>query len=421
MIKLMKKILVIAVLVFFTFSLSFADDFHYNNIIVGDRASGMGGAYIGVADDAAGMYYNPAGVAYSVGRNLSASVNAYHNLQKKFDGVIGDYGWKRKSSALIPNFFGIIQPVGDIKLGLSYAVPDSIKEDQDQVFFNVNPNVDRYVINLNNDDNTYNVGVTISKDITKSFASGLTLYLHRRESQMIFNQFVERTSPAAYEWTNNYLETNETGIKPVVGFMFSFMDKVSLGLTASKIFVLDSKSTYQATKARSGYSGLPTSLPDLTPSATFSVTEAKRKYPLNIGFGVAYFPSNKLIISGDVNYYSKVTDDTFGDKKSVINVALGTEYYLTKSWALRAGLFTNMSNSKNLPYTSRTEFSPIPEDTDLYGGSLSISRFTRNTSITLGGNFSYGTGKAQVIGGSNALQDETIKSWTIFISSSYSY
>ncbi len=198
----------LALLMTFVFlvSLSMADDFHYNNIIVGDRAAGLGGAYIAVSDDAAGMYYNPAGVSYSIGRNLSASVNAYYNLEKKFEGVIGSYGWKRKSSALIPNFFGIIQPLGSIKLGLSYAVPDSIKEDQDQVFFNVNPNVDRYIINLNNDDNTYNIGVTVAKDISKSFATGLTLYLHRRETQTIFNQFVERTSPSSHEWTGSYLE-----------------------------------------------------------------------------------------------------------------------------------------------------------------------------------------------------------------------
>ncbi len=397
-----------------------ADDFHYNNIIVGDRAAGLGGAYIAVSDDAAGMYYNPAGVAYTVGRNLSASVNAYHNLEKKFDGVIGSYGWKRKSSALIPNFFGIVQPVGDIKLGLSYAVPDSIKEDQDHVFFNVNNNVDRYVINLNNDDNTYNIGITVAKEISKSFSTGLTLYLHRRENQIIFNQFIERTGPAAYEWTGNYLETNETGIRPVIGLMFSPADKFSVGLSLSRIFVIDSSSTYQFTQSRQGYSAAPTNLPDLTPSATFSVTDSKRKYPYHLGVGFAYFPSNAFLCAFDINYFSRVDDDIFGDKKAVINLALGAEYYITRSWAIRAGLFTNRSNSESLPVT-RSEFSPIPEDTDLYGGTLSISRFTRNTSVTLGGSFSYGTGKAQVVSGSNSLQDETIRSWTIFISSSYSY
>ncbi len=416
----MKKIGFV-VLLFLVATVSYADDFHYENVIIGDRASGMGGAYIAISDDASGMYYNPSGVAYSVGRNLSASVNAYHNLEKKFEGVIGSYGWKRRSSSLIPNFFGIIQPIGTIKVGLSYAVPDSIKEDQDQVFFRVNPNVDRYVINLNNDDNTYNVGVTVAKDLTKNFAMGLTMYLHRRETQLVFNQFVERTSPAAYEWTNNYLETSETGIKPVLGFMFSPIDKLSLGLKLSKVFIFDSNSVYQETLSRNGYNSPPTNLANVTPSATFLTTDKKRKYPYNIGFGVAYFPSNSLIISGDINYYSKVDDDVFGDKKAVLNIALGTEYYFSKSWAMRAGIFTNGSNSPDLPVITRTAFSPIPEDTDIYGGSLSISRFTRNTSVTLGGSFSYGTGKSQVVSGSNATQDETIRSWTIFISSSYSY
>jgi len=202
--------------------------------------------------------------------------------------------------------------------------------------------------------------------------------------------------------------------------MFSPADRFSIGISLSKIFLFDSSSTYQFTQSRSGYSGDPTYLSDITPNTSIAVTDAKRKYPYQIGVGLAYFPTNAFLCALDINYFTRVDDYVFGDKKSVVNIAAGAEYYLSRNWALRAGLFTNMSNSESLP-VSRTVFSPIPEDTDLYGGTISISRFTRNTSVTLGGSFSYGTGKAQVIAGSNSLQDETIRSWTIFISSSYSY
>ena len=52
-----------------------ADQFHYNNFIMGDRAVGMGGAYGGVSDDASGMIYNPAGLAFALSNDISGSAS----------------------------------------------------------------------------------------------------------------------------------------------------------------------------------------------------------------------------------------------------------------------------------------------------------------------------------------------------------
>src|SRR3990172_7727877 len=91
------RLILVMAFVLMSASVSVADDLHYNNILIGDRVSGMGGAYTGVSDDPAGLYYNPAGIVYSTGRSLSASVNAYHSLTKTYEGVIGGNDWKRDS------------------------------------------------------------------------------------------------------------------------------------------------------------------------------------------------------------------------------------------------------------------------------------------------------------------------------------
>ena len=57
----------------------------------------------------------------------------------------------------------------------------------------------------------------------------------------------------------------------------------------------------------------------------------------------------------------------------------------------------------------------------MYGGSLTVSHFTKNTSISVGGSYKYGDGEAKVAGGVNGIQDVTADNWTLFISSSYSY
>lgn len=394
----------------------FADEYHYNNILIGDRASGMGGAYTGVSDDPSGLYYNPAGIVYSSGRNLSASVNAYYNLTKTYDKAIGGYDWQRKSSALLPNFFGVIQPVSDkARIGFSYAVPDSSLEDQDQTFRNVPASlgnatyISEFVINFNNDDNTYNYGPTVAVELSDNLSTGLTFFVHQRKAQVINNQLV-RLSDGRFEWSNIYAETNEWGVKPVFGIMWAPFKKVSLGLSASKTIVVSSDTERQVT-----FKGIDYSKDQV--DRVISSTEEKRKYPYEVRFGFGYFHSESFLLSGDLAYYSKVKDPAFGDKTWVVNGALGAEYYLDRNWAVRAGVFSNMANTYKIEEGEKNQ----PEHINLYGGSLSLSRFSRNTSITLGGSLSYGKGEAQVIRESIAIQDVNTIAWTLFLSSSYSY
>ena len=392
---------------------AYADEFHYNNILIGDRASGMGGAYTAISDDPSGMFYNPAGIAYAKGNSMSASVNAYHAVSKKYDGVIGGNGWKRNSSALLPNYFGVLQPFGKLKAGFSYAVPDSSQEDQDQTFYNLastipGVTVDSYVINFNNSDAINNFGPSVATELTDNLSVGLTLYAHKRNSHLIFNQLVQLSNGSS-EWTNQYLETDEWGVRPVVGLMWAPMDKLSVGLSLAKTFVFTSDTKLQMTgKDTVG-----------TLTRSDQTVGDKREYPYQINAGVAWFPTPELLLSAELSYFTKEDYMMLGVRKTleqVINGAIGAEYYLNRDWAVRGGFFTNRSNAPDVTVND----TGLTEKIDLYGGSLTLSHFTRNTSITAGGSFSYGSGDAHVRD-TPAIQNATTSSWTLFVSSSYSY
>jgi len=388
---------------------STADEFHYNNFLIGDRAAGMAGAYTAVSDDPTGLYYNPAGIVYGTGRNLSASVNAYYNSKKEYDNVLAGNSWTRTSSSLLPNFFGITQPMGKLKYGFSYAVPDSISEDQDQVFYNIPSGggltITQYVLNFNNDDNTYQFGPSLAGEITNNLSMGATLYFHRRSSQMTLNQLIY-LSDGSFQWENQYVELSEQGLRPIVGLMWSPAEKVTIGLAVSKVYVTSSDLRSQLTTKSA--SPVPTNTID---HSDISSTE-KRDYPVEVRAGIAYFASSRLLLTVDGMYYNKVTD-----RVSVLNGAVGAEYYLDKNWAVRGGLFSDMANTPDLAAGKTNQLEKI----DNYGISASISNFTRNTSITLGTSITTGSGKAQIITDDPAIQHASTFGWNLYLSSSYSY
>jgi len=400
-----------------------ADEFHYNNILIGDRASGMGGAYTAISDDPSGMYYNPAGIAYSIGKNLSASVNAYNVSKRTYKGVIGGQDWTRTSSTLLPNFFGIIQPVGKVKLGFSYAVPDSNQEDQDQSFkysFD-NWGSTTHVINFNNNNTTNLFGPSAALQLSDTFSVGTTLYVHLRNTEAIFNSTKQSDDKKYHEWVNEYRESDEFGIKPIIGVMWTPVDKLSLGAAVSKTVILKSEVLQQSNSSTAlNQSFDNTNGPVVLDrnNESLATSAHKRTYPYQVTAGAAYFANSSLLISGDLSYFSAYDFrwiDGVAKRRAVINGAIGTEYFLNKNWALRGGLFTDFANTPAVMEGVTDQLEHI----DMFGGSMSLSHFTKNTSISFGGNYKAGSGKSQIFG--ENIQNATASNWSVFVSSSYSY
>lgn len=407
-----------------------ADEYHYNNILIGDRAAGMGGAYTAISDDPSGLFYNPAGIAYTQGSNVSASANALHQSKTVYKDALGagsDY--ERNSSALLPNFFGIIQPLGKGRIGFSYAVPDSTVEDQNQAFLDPNISISRYAIIFNKSDTTYNFGPSYALELTKEFSVGATLYGHYRRNEMILNQIVNKPN-GTYEWSNLFYKNTEWGIKPILGLMWSPTSKLSAGLSLSQVNILQSSTVDQrmcssdisntATppNANGGCNWVDTAYTQTpAPVNVISLSDSKKTYPITSTIGVAYFPSKALIVSGDFSYYAKTKDNFFGDKVATWNAAVGAEYYWNEKWALRGGLFTDRANT---PKVKAGNGISDAEHVDLYGGSLSASYFTRQSAITFGSTYRYGVGQAELLANDKA-QDVKMQALTLFLSASYFY
>ena len=394
-----------------------ADEYHYNNIIIGDRAAGLAGAYTAISDDASGLFYNPAGIVFSEDLQLSASANAIHETELTYKSVLNGGDWKRKSSNVVPNFFGMTSKLGAGYLGFSYAVTDFEVEDQDSSFNNI-PGVPLFIININQQDKITKFGPSYARQINDQWDFGITLYLHDRERELIQNQWI-RLPDTSFEWSSLYFETSESGFEPVIGFMWSPDETISLGLSMRKTFITSSKSRTQQTC--SSDVGLLVQLPQCIQSSgspqdpTIFTSNDERDLPLNVRLGFAYFPTPRLLYSADISYFEKVNSDSF-NAEEVINFAIGIEYYFNAEWALRGGYFTNNSNTPDISPGGEGQNDHV----DLSGITLSLTKFSRSSSLTFGFASSSGDGKAQITGTSD-IQDLKQSIQTIYLSTSYNF
>ena len=411
----------------FVVSDAFADDYHYVNMLVGDRATGLGGAYTAVSDDPAGCFFNPAGIAFAPHSSLSASVNAFATSTKTYQNALLDVNgnnrdWEQESSSLVPNFFGIVRKFGSGMVGFSYAVPDSIQRRQKQTFHDIRSvipdnNIGLYTININDNDKTYLIGPSYAYGFSDSFSVGATLYLYYRDMEVIRNQLLQFEQGEHY--LINYYETKAAwGYKPILGTIWEPIDKLALGLSVSKIYVASSdneqQTTFRDTTRDEPY--VEDYNYDFSDTDTIyfrsSTDSEKDKFPLSASLGLAYFASPKLLFSGNITYYEEVSD-----REAIYNFALGTEYYLTDTFAVRAGFFTDNANTPDLSSGDDNQ----PEHIDIYGTVLSATRFGRTSSISLGMSYGLGKGDAQIVQNNSTIQDVKIENFTAYVSASYHY
>ncbi|MCL5807978.1 MAG: hypothetical protein M1418_05455 [Deltaproteobacteria bacterium] len=401
-----------------------SDEFHYNNMIIGERAAGMGGAFTALANDTSGMYYNPAGIVHAHTKSLSASVNAYYSLSKKYSGVIAGADLKRNYSAIVPNFFGVQQPVGPVSLGFSYSVPEHAFENMDETFIDLptnqetqqhygNPNlrIAHYALNLNTEDSINEFGPSVAIKVSETLSLGLTLYVHKRSSLFIENELLQ-LSNGRDRWNNYYVKINEWGTRPILGLLWQPSERFSFGAALSRTFVVDSDVTYQETN----HSTL-----DDTPVLNHQriTSSDKQGYPWQCRLGAAYRITPAWLVSGDVALYPGFGYDMVGtrvERESVVNVALGTEYSPWKDWVFRGGVFTNRSNSPDITADAKSGVEKI----DMYGVAGSITfRIMQNT-ITVGGNYGQGSGTAHITS-NQVAQDVSAQTWNVFIATTYLY
>lgn len=429
---------------------SFADEFHYKDILVGDRAAGMGGAYTAIADDASGLYYNPAGVVYATSPKISGSVNAYNYKTTEYSNInSSNHKWKRTSSGMVANYFGATQPLGeDSTVGFSIAIPNYDLEDQSDEFTNFTPStaakdlgmttIDNQQIDFNNQDTTTLAGVSYATTVNKDLSVGVTLYGYMRKKELTNWQHVRATGVIPADQTNagqnalldgtfyQKIQTEEFGLQPRLGVMWAPAPKVSVGLMAQTTFMITQNPESRESSTNNLCTESATESGDFTNCSTFDnqldpldLSQASssslqknqdNELPVEVNLGVAYFATDALLYSADFGYASKT--DVY---EATWNLAGGVEYFLNPTWAVRGGLYTNNANTKSDVATYKLDH------VNMIGGAFSLSRYTKGSNITVGINYAQGSGEADLFNSSTRVQNVSVNSLNFFISTAATF
>lgn len=407
-------------------SVALADIYHYNNVLVGERAIGIGGAYTAVADDASGVYYNPAGVAFAQSNDISGSGNAFYQKSTKFENVIGGQNYTETAGGTFAPFLGVLNKLDRFIPGLvgAFAMYTSDTELLDQndrwptIYIGQEgtklTSLQGFHRTVQLRTATSHIAAGVGYRLSGRMSAGLAVrYTTISELSQDFQQsdsVVEETASGTavvtqvvkqYGNSRNSLEAK--GVEPTLGLQMALGQSISLGLSIRKGSWLSQKRTVASDTlqtAQSSDSGVTATTGALVVESA-SASDAKSSNPLGaipgeVRVGAAWFPSPKLMASGDISYFDAAAGSKgAGRREAVLNYAAGVEYYVTPSVAMRGGYFTN---NDSRPEVTAAKYSG-GTNINYKGGSLFAAYIQPNSQISVGAVLQNGTGKSQKVQG----------------------
>lgn len=476
----------------FQSQVSFGDQFHYNNVLIGDRAIGLGGAYTAIADDASGVFYNPAGLGFALSNDVSGSANAFYSRKIVYKKTIGTSDFEEKSNGPVPSFLGGLQKLDHIAKGLVFAfgmyTPDSELKDQDDLIPSTSLTTPSPCIKkdasgnpvdvngaITSDANAYQYGAarpavvlerfhrTSNQRGSTFFAGGALGYrisagtaIGFGVNYMTVDELVQEYQDVRMKQSKclasgsyiNVVSQNSQNIRqylkaialqPVLGFQTAIFDRLSLGITM-KFGSFISQSFDQSAEIRAttlteddqkavdaAGGGTVASSSSASIGQFYSVTKDQnpmgKSLPSEYRLGLAYFASTRLLLAYDAIMYGKTkagfieNSGELYQRGSILNHALGAEYYLTAAIPIRLGFFTN---SDTRPKVKAGE-SGQADHVDYKGFSMFLAWVQPNSQVGAGGVVQTGSGDAQKIAGSTDIQKVEASSFTFAFSASHSF
>jgi long-chain fatty acid transport protein len=309
---------------------------------VGTRAFGMGGAYVGLADDATAIYWNPAGLAgQQNGFNLFMT-DVIPTATYKYDPAVIDAATV-SNHYISPNFFANYN-LGRLTLGLGAYVPAGLGaewEGEDLAAFGGD-------FEWMSKIGVFNISPAAAYQVNEAVALGAAVNIYYGMMDMKRGMDADENGALDAQY-----EESSTG----------FGYGVSLSALWHARKCLDVGITYR-TKTTVAFEGTAKNSAFAAFNAEETDFERDLAWPMWLGVGVAAHPMDNLTVTVDVQYsqwsdteeeivtdYLDPTWDSQIDQQDknimvldwedAIQYRLGAEYMATEELAVRAGYYND--------------------------------------------------------------------------------
>lgn len=357
----------------------------FNPIGSGARAIGMGGAFIGVADDATAGSWNPGGLIQLTTSEFSV-VADFSRWKENNTLIINDpIHFSNRMSEQHINYFSLTAPMDvmgqNLVVSLNYQHLYAFKRDQLLRFTKINHHDAQY--HVLQDGKLSAIGLALCFQVYPKLSVGFTLnFWNDWLGTNGWEQTTHEKGPVILSESDYFMMDSSishkysfSGVNMNIGVLWDVTDQLTCGFVLKTPFKADLEHTTQLTNV------LPTFYQ--TPPKKYSET---LDMPLSCGVGAAYRFSDNWTVSADIymtDWSEFILTDANGDQFSFITdkklelstvkptcqIRLGAEY-----------LMINKRLESIIPIRAGLFYDPMPSD----GSPDNYYGFSMGTGISIG-------------------------------------
>ncbi len=359
-----------------------------NPVGSGARALGMGGAFIGVADDATAASWNPGGLVQLPTPEISVVLNGFHRTENNSFGSNPEAGGTQSVTKEAINYLSFVYPFNlfnrNMVISLNYQNQyDFTREWNFPVTYSeesefIGKSETRENVQYEQKGNLFALGIAYSVQIIPEFTFGFTLNIW--DNNLTGNQWETKTISngitdySLFGTSSSYLKSEKdkylfSGFNANIGILFRPTKKINIGA----VLKLPFKADLEHEKVSESFTN------NIAVVNMKTVTDEKMDMPMSYGLGFAYRFSDKLTLSTDIyrtEWDEFIITDSNGNETSAIT---GKSTDLSKSdptHHLRFGteyLFINPELNYVIPLRAGIFYDPVPSEgspDDYYGFSM---------------------------------------------------
>ena len=366
------------ILILMIVSVSFLFSGGFSLFEAGSRAVGMGEAFVAVSDDLSAMFYNPAGLSYLEGTNISVGGTLiFPSTEFKGAAPYPGEGISEKAISqtfVIPNFY-IGKKIGKIfYIGAGITVPFGLGVHWDDDW------AGRYIA-TNTEIKAIDFTPTLSVKISKSFSLGIS-YIYR--SSKLFNDqkipFVNPWTFAVQDVAALHLETKYSHGSGFRAGTLIKLGKINFGLSYMSKITMDFTGDAKFTMISTGNKTLDYVLSSRFPATATGKTSIVFPSNLSVGFSTTAFEG--LLFSFQLDYmkwsdynelkieftdYPKSSTTVEKHYKNTYSFRFGAERVLSKKLTARVGYFYDQGAPELV------SLGPDLPDSDKHGITFGVS------------------------------------------------